>query len=168
MTLFLLWTLAHFGLAYVVGHSVITLPFRTSLWAPNREVLTLRDAQRVFLVTLLECPACFGFWAGGVAIVFVAPFVGAVRSFPPYVLAPAFALATSGSNYLLARLAGLIPPAIASDVLPADKQADLYDDLRDVNALEARIEEVEKRIDKALRSYPVPSPSSSHPVPLTP
>ena len=56
-TRLLFYSLATFGLAYVVGHSRISLPIRTFIAKISLPI-----------VELLECPACFGvhlgFWVG--------------------------------------------------------------------------------------------------------
>ena len=54
LSLFFYVFMAH-GLAYIVGQSKISRPFRTLLY---------RGWVGRALVSLLECPACFGFWTG--------------------------------------------------------------------------------------------------------
>lgn len=69
-----------FGLAYVVGMSKISLPFRILLAGNEAETpltvngITIKKGEPAvpslipyvgpFLVLLVECPACFGFWEG--------------------------------------------------------------------------------------------------------
>lgn len=59
------WTefLFHFGLAYVLAASKISLPFRALLatWAEFKYMLW---PVAKFVLALIECPACFGFWSG--------------------------------------------------------------------------------------------------------
>jgi len=107
------YTLAAFGLAYIVGHSSISLPFRMLL-DPGDNYTRPREALRAFVLTLAECPACFGFWTGACAGMLYAYGVGSWM--PPADVAlprPLFVLGlglyTTGSNYLLARLTKLIP-----------------------------------------------------------
>lgn len=139
-----LWTLAQFGLAYIVGHSAISLPFRVAL-APEK-VETVGDSVRTFVVTMLECPACFGFWAGaGVAALGCWQYPGLVL-LPAYVMAPAMALATSGSNYLLSRLAGLVPAAIQEDDVPEDVRAQVLRLLHEVDRLEGTINGLDREL----------------------
>jgi hypothetical protein len=71
--------LAAMGLAWIVGHSAISLPLRTAL-----------HRRSPFLVELLECPGCFGFWTGLA--------VGLVQD--PWWALP-FALFTSATNTIL-------------------------------------------------------------------
>jgi hypothetical protein len=49
--------LACYGLAWVVGQSHLTLPLRQYLSIAPR-------GPRRFLLTLMECVGCFGFWEG--------------------------------------------------------------------------------------------------------
>lgn len=82
MNLPLLYVFASFGLAFVLGYSKISLPFRQ--WLSHASFLRLDDdkietanaigypkpirfAARWFL-SLLECPACLAFWFGAGAI----------------------------------------------------------------------------------------------------
>lgn len=107
------YTLAAFGLAYVVGHSSISLPFRMLL-DPGEDYTRPREALRAFVLTLAECPACFGFWTGACAGMLHAYGIGSWMPESPVVLPkPLFVLGlglyTTGSNYLLARLTKLIP-----------------------------------------------------------
>ena len=120
MTTFLL---AAFGLAYVVGHSTISLPFRTWLGGTPEKVegvdvdtkgLKITPAKPGamgplgdFLCSLIECPACFGWWTGLIAgcCGFVSTAGLDISTFGwPLTLA----CVTSGSNYALGRLTRLI------------------------------------------------------------
>ena len=88
------YTLAAFGLAYILGHSRITLYTRTRLAA-------LGWFSR-WMVELVECPACLGTWLG-----FAAGFFW--PHLAPLGWAPlALALWTCGANYLLGRATGLL------------------------------------------------------------
>lgn len=88
MTL-LFYSIACFGLAYILGFSTIT--FQVRKWLAAR-----RGAPRLILA-LIECPACLGFWTG--------LFLGLHWHDPI-----TWALFTCGSNFILARLTGLILP----------------------------------------------------------
>ena len=107
------YSLAAFGLAYIVGHSSISLPVRM-LMDPGEELKTPSQALRSFLLMLAECPACFGFWTGAVAGMLYAFGLGSWMpahqvELPRPLFVLFLALYTTGSNYLLARLAKLIP-----------------------------------------------------------
>ena len=97
----LLYTVASFGLAFVIGHSKISRPFRLLL-GPTSD----RQVVRHWLIMLLECPACLGFWFGlayALATDFMFGFPlrgwGAILG---------LALYTCGANFLLAALSGLL------------------------------------------------------------
>lgn len=108
-----LYLLAAFGLAYIVGHSTISLPFRVWLGGvpAKPEVPLLPQPGALgpigdWVATMLECPACFGFWIGlcsaiaGVAF----PEWTVNRYLWPVVLG----CITSGSNYIIGRLTRLV------------------------------------------------------------
>jgi len=122
----IVYTVAMFGLAYIVGHSAISLPFRTWLGGtPPKEslnvglngtanpMITPGKAGALgplgdFLCALIECPACFGFWCG-----LLLGFVGLI--FPPAELELVhhtwpvmLGCYTAGSNFALSRLTRLI------------------------------------------------------------
>lgn len=60
-TLFiLLYVVAAFGFYLILGQSKITLPIRK--WAFDWKAKTYTPLQ--WLVTLVECPMCLGFWCG--------------------------------------------------------------------------------------------------------
>jgi hypothetical protein len=82
---------AGFGLAYIVGFATISLPLRTWLWGRPSAIVR-------FLVALIECPACFGFWYGLFLWVVLNPFH--LGSFWP--------LLTCGVNFYFGRQTGLI------------------------------------------------------------
>lgn len=142
------YTIAAFGLAYIVGHAEITLGWRTK-WAHSVRALDeyrcnvcvkanpiddektfhwlasevidhhgkiecpeggeahdagfvlLRHADDPFLLRLLECPACFGFWIGVMASPLFYP-----QSLQVAILLPLY---TAGANYMLGRLTGIVP-----------------------------------------------------------
>lgn len=93
-TLFLFYVGTMFGLAYIVGHSTITLGIREEM---TRWMFVRR------LVDLLECPACFGFWCG-----VTAALIGAVPFDVEIANMIAWGLFTSGSNYAIAKITRLI------------------------------------------------------------
>jgi hypothetical protein len=92
------YSVSAFGFAYVVGHSVISMPVRE--WIARHP----GHYWQLFLA-VIECPACFGWWvgfAGGIAAFIADPFVsGLLPVFLPFY--------TAGSNYILARLTGITP-----------------------------------------------------------
>lgn len=99
---FVFLLLASFGAAYITGHSTISLPFRVLLGGAKNDVYERKAAIPVvgpFLVALLECPACFGFWQGLVLGWQLGVPAGAVL---------VWGCAISGSNFILARLTGLL------------------------------------------------------------
>ena len=130
----ILFLLAAFGLAYIAGHSTISLPFRKWMGGtPFRvrvkgeviEGVSPDDAKLLdgamlvpakpgalgpfgdFLTTLIECPACFGFWIGLAAGLtgFVAFPTSELSGFAwPMTLG----CITAGSNFALSRLTRLI------------------------------------------------------------
>lgn len=55
--------LAAFGLAYIVGFSKISLPFRIALTPGDHKQGLVFWCMRTF-VEMIECVACFGFWEG--------------------------------------------------------------------------------------------------------
>lgn len=130
----ILFLLAAFGLAYICGHSTISLPlrkwmggtpFRVRVKGEIIEGVSPEDAKLLdgaqlvpakpgafgpfgdFLTSLIECPACFGFWIG-----LVAGLTGFVPM--PHEGISAFAwpmtlgCITAGSNFGLSRLTRLI------------------------------------------------------------
>jgi hypothetical protein len=93
-----LYSITAFGFAYVVGHSVIS--------RPAREIIAVWSET---LITLIECPACLGFWTGlvfGLGLAFgpsAAIFPG-----PAWLIPSVLAFYTAGSNFILGRLTGLM------------------------------------------------------------
>lgn len=94
---FFIYTIAAFGFVYIVGHSLITKGIRE--WIYGDEWSPIARTRRLF-VSLLECPACLGFWIG-----LVAGYAAPLASLPPLTLA----LYTTGANFILAKLTGLMP-----------------------------------------------------------
>jgi hypothetical protein len=130
----ILYVLASFGVAFVLGYSKITLPLRTRLdilantpidWedvklpyppSPERDRITkaadrilgvfVRFPSRWFLA-LLECPACVAFWLGAASI--FTPLIDAIPfSAPAYVLAPLLGFANLGAVLTLGLATNLI------------------------------------------------------------
>lgn len=121
MTSLLLYALAAFGLAYIIGHAKISLPFRLLLepdedpgfrggndeHTPPYVKTAFRDSLRWWLLLLLECPACLGFWIGLIYGWVAAPDFGfgvVSRAGAAFQLA----LFTCASNLLLTRAAALV------------------------------------------------------------
>lgn len=93
----LVYTISAFGLAYIVGHSRISRPVR----------LALHDTGGWWtrtIVELVECPACFGFWTG----LAVGSYL-ALAHHAPFGVPFGVACYTTGANFLLGRVTGLIP-----------------------------------------------------------
>lgn len=109
----LVYFLGAFGLAYIVGHSTLSLPFRQ--WLGGNPIAEPPQPGALgpfgdFLCALIECPACFGFWIGLIAgklILIPESLEGA-----PFSTRAAWALwfgcVTSGTNYILGRLTSLL------------------------------------------------------------
>lgn len=105
MAVFLFYIFAAFGLAYIVGHAAITKPLRSWLYRERLAgpwPLIIVEAIGRTLVDLLECPACFGFWTGVIAVAF-----GALDA-TGFWMAVAWGLFTAGTNYTLAKVTRLI------------------------------------------------------------
>ncbi len=88
--------LGAFGLAWGVGHSTLSLPFR--------EALSRTPIFGEFLCKLIECPGCIGFHTGWIYEWLAGPTLQGPRPF--VILLVGFAVA--GSNFILARLSRLI------------------------------------------------------------
>ena len=110
MTALVVFFLANFGFAYIVGFSKISAPLREWLAPYMREndptelAPGALNAAQWWLTSLLECPACVGFWFAGL----LSPIV-ALRFFNNDV--PEFFVwgcAGAGTNFILARLSRLI------------------------------------------------------------
>lgn len=91
-----LYFLAAFGFAFIVGHSWISLAFRE--WAALSE-------KGLWFAKLLECPACLGFWIGLAAVL---TGTVSVPFGPRWFAAIVLACATSGSNLLCSKWVGLV------------------------------------------------------------
>lgn len=97
----LVYMVAAFGFAYIVGRSRISYPIRLAVnligsW-PNPVWRPLR-----WFVILIECPACLGFWIGGAAAYrFDVSLIG-LNAISSAVIAGCF---TSASNLLFYALA---------------------------------------------------------------
>lgn len=92
----IIYSVASFGASYVVGHSVISMPLRYRLAPP--ETATPINAIRLWIVTLIECPACLGWWTGAI-------IGGAIDGWWGIFIG---AFYTAGSNYILAKVTRLI------------------------------------------------------------
>lgn len=95
VALFLHFT-ASFGVAFVLGHSVISLPLRN--WLQNR------GAVGSFLLALFECPACLGWWLGATSAIFG---LMALVVTPTLLGVMSSAFATSAVNLIAARIVGM-------------------------------------------------------------
>lgn len=96
MTALFIFFAAHFGFAYIVGHSKLSFPFRAAFVGDGKSTL------RQWIVALVECPACLGFWTGAFSGAFAWPIAlstdfGSV-GFRVFVSA----LAVSAVNFVLA------------------------------------------------------------------
>jgi hypothetical protein len=119
----IVYTLAAFGFAFIIGFSKISLPFRQ--WLSNNieqqdcpvgeacTRLELRPAQRIcrWLLALLECPACLGFWTG--LLCTVVGHLGLAAAFglfgwPLWLAAFFLALYTSATNFIIGAITRLI------------------------------------------------------------
>lgn len=100
-----IYIFAGFGLAFIVGYSKISLPFR-DLLDPHRDRSRFRRL-RLFLLELIECAACAGFWIGA-AFALCDPVAFHITSPWQSILVGA---AFSGTNFILGRLTGLIGSA---------------------------------------------------------
>jgi len=101
----IIWTVAAFGAAYVLGHSNITRGIREVIHGPiSPEELDKGEIQitpRRFPVMLLECPGCAGWWLGLGAGFFIC------GSNPDAVIILISAFYTAGSNFILSKLTKL-------------------------------------------------------------
>lgn len=107
------YLLGAFGVVFVVGFSGISLPMRKAI-AP-KHLLSWGDLFRQWLISLLECPACLGFWIGLCWGLTDPKWVAGHHRLVSMVLC---AFATSGGMFLLGRWTGLIaldPPQDESE-----------------------------------------------------
>lgn len=102
----LIYSVAAFGFAFIAGFSKISFPIRN--WIDPGKFTTSVGAIRALLVMLIECPPCLGFWTGIVASAVLELRVFQIPTWQWIVL---LALYTSGSNFILGRVTGLIPKA---------------------------------------------------------
>lgn len=106
MTL-LIYTLAAFGFAYVIGHAKISLPIRTLL-QPEESDKSLFAVLRWWILMLLECPACVGFWLGyWTAAFYPAIFRPHLGIFVGIPFCLVVALFTCGTNFVISRFSRL-------------------------------------------------------------
>lgn len=100
--------MAAFGFAFIVGHSKISLPVRQRL-DPGVPLRGWGDALRVLFLVLIECPACIGFWFGAIAqlAALLTGHSGFFQSVPAAFSVVLTGCATSGSNFILARISRL-------------------------------------------------------------
>ena len=94
---FVAYLLAAFGLAFVAGHSEISVQLRD--WIHKR------GRVGYWLVKMIECPACLGFHIGWIYALAVRPDFLIIE---PWKAAALLAFSTSGSNFVLGRITGLI------------------------------------------------------------
>lgn len=94
MNLFI-YSFAVFGLAWVVGHSKISLPSRTWLAARSK-----------FAVELLECVGCFSFHVGWISWLIGVHLTGTWG--PPWVDMIVAALYTATSSLVIGRFVGIV------------------------------------------------------------
>lgn len=133
----LIYFLAAFGLSYIVGHSRISLPFRELLGGvpvvfdepdpegiripitiaqrkkegkdPYWEVRPIIPVVGPFLIAMVECPSCFGFWIGSAAG-FIAPGLVPVELrwvATPFWAALVLGWSTAGLNQILSKVTKL-------------------------------------------------------------
>lgn len=104
MIAILIYCLVTFGANWGAGHAELSYPARLLISGRDRPKSFLRPL-RAWLLKLLECPGCLGFWLGVVAVATeLAPM-----EFPHSVGgAVACGLFTSASNLLLAKYVGLL------------------------------------------------------------
>lgn len=124
----IIYTVAVFGFAYLIGHSVISKPWRELIawWAydPMQQArsgdgqidhdVPLRVTSRpwAYFLDLIECPACLGFWVGLIFGTCLGLTIGpsaVIFPGPAWMLPPVAACFTTGSNFILGRLTGLMP-----------------------------------------------------------
>lgn len=107
--IWVLYFLAAFGLAYIVGFSKITINLRvtlageTSISSPAVKK-PLIPVVTPWLVDLIECPACFGMWIGAAASF----YMPAPAALPWWAWLLVLGCATSGANFVVGRLTRLI------------------------------------------------------------
>lgn len=98
----IVYTFAVFGLAYIVGHSYITQGLRDRLMAQGGAPLGY--AVRRTIGTLIECPACFSTWVGGLVGLAVAPYF----DMPTWLCIITLACYSAATSFSLGKLTRLI------------------------------------------------------------
>jgi len=91
MQILLIHTFAAFGIAFVIGYSKITYGIRVALDEGN--------GFSHWILSLMECPACLGFWIG---------FMTAQAKGLGWVISFAIGFYTAGTNFVIGRATGLI------------------------------------------------------------
>jgi len=97
-----LFFLATFGLAFVIGHSKISLPLRTLL-DPGNKIETFEQSMRWWTLELLECPPCVS-WHLGLWYGLLGPSRGDSRVLEALILA----FAATAVSFILGVFTGLI------------------------------------------------------------
>lgn len=111
--LLLVYTMCAFGLAYSLGSSKLSLVWRSllaHLVAAGKKpeassALRLFGALASFVLVLIECPACTGYWIG-VACAQTETAQSVLKA-EPFEASLIFGFWTVATNLILARLAGL-------------------------------------------------------------
>jgi hypothetical protein len=98
-----IYSFAVFGLAWVVGHSKISLPFRKALDTID---LNTSDYVRRFLLAMIECVGCFSFHVGWISWLVGIHLTGTWG--PSWVGMIVAALYTATSSLVIGRFAGVV------------------------------------------------------------
>ena len=107
MTLLFFYTVAAFGLAYIIGHSAISLGVRENIsWIGRRGAPGKLAWVATWFLALIECPACFGTWTGLVVGALYPQIVPFALSWPLASLA--LGLYSAGTGFILGKATGLI------------------------------------------------------------
>lgn len=97
-----IYSVAAFGVAYAIGHSKLTLSLRNQLARETNDGSTVA----YYALTLMECPACLGFWvglgAGTSSLLFGLPWDCL------FLVLPVAGFYTCGINFILGRATRLI------------------------------------------------------------
>lgn len=110
----LIYSTCSIGFAYIVGHSLITRAVRGFLFGqttPEERIAANHgeeipiDSPRRWIVALLECPACLGFYEGLITGWFIQDFVPFL---PAWGTMGLLALFTCGTNLIFGKLLGLM------------------------------------------------------------
>lgn len=121
----IIYSIAAFGLAYIIGHAQITnfirIFFWEYCWFEGMRVETGGRYPFRILVELMECPACLGWWIG-----FISGLVGLFTQYqdvqlihigPPWIFPVILGLYTSGTNFILGRYTRLISPKTMDETI---------------------------------------------------